>query len=123
MADYKFYTDTYHGDSIPDTDFIRLAQRATEKLTQYKRNFTVTPLTTDPNDTGEDMAVCAMADALYYYEAAANGGITKSSSVGSVSSTQQVDNVDISPAAQTKELFRCASLYLDIYRGVPSCFA
>ena len=28
------------------------------------------------------------------------------------------DAVDVSSAGQAKELYRCASLYLDIYRGV-----
>lgn len=114
MADYEFYTGTYLGGSIPQADFPRMALRASEKLTEYKRLFTVT----DIGANSENMAICAMADALYYYETAANGGIVTSSSVGSVSSSQQAGTIDTSAAAQSKELFRCASLYLDIYRGV-----
>jgi hypothetical protein len=58
-----------------------------------------------------------MADAMYYFETAANGGLVTSSSIGSVSSSRKVDTVDTSPRAQARELYRCASLYLDIYRG------
>ena len=67
------------------------------------------------------MAVCAMADALYYFETAANGGAVTSSSIGSVSSSQQAPEVDVSAKAQNRELYRCASLYLDIYRGCGQC--
>lgn len=115
MADYEFYTKTYLGGSIPETDFPRMALRASEKIAQYKRLYTVTALDTDTAGTGEAMAICAMADALYYYETAVNE--PQSASVGSVSSSRGT-SVDISPAAQAKELLRCASLYLDIERGV-----
>lgn len=113
MVTYDFYTDSYLGDSIPEADFPRLSKRAGEQLARYNRLYTVTAPETD----SENMAVCAMADALYYFESAQNGGIVTSSSIGSVSSSQKADTVDISPKAQEKELYRCASLYLDIYRG------
>lgn len=111
MADYTFYTSTFMGGSIPESDFPRLAARATEQLNRYKRIYTVTA----PDENSEDMAICAMADALYYFEIAANE--PQSASVGSVSSSRGTA-VDISPKAQSKELYRCATLYLDIYRGV-----
>lgn len=111
MADYAFYTGTYMGGSIPPGDFTRIAARANDQLSRYKRIYTVTA----PDADSEDMAVCAMADALYYFETAANA--PQSSSIGSVSSSQG-SAVDISPKAQSKELYRCASLYLEIYRGI-----
>lgn len=114
MADYTFYTGTYLGGSIPESEFPRIALRASEKLAEYKRLFTVELFETDTEGTGENMAICAMADALYYYETAQN--TPQSSSIGSVSSSSKT--VDITPAAQEKELLRCAYLYLSIYRGV-----
>lgn len=114
MADYAFYTETYLGGSIPEADFPRLAMRAGEQLDRYKRIYAVTV----PETHSEDMAICAMADALYYFETAQNGGLVTSSAIGSVSSSQQIQGVDISQKAQSKELYRCACLYLDIYRGV-----
>ena len=110
MADYVFYTDTYLGASIPQADFPRLAKRAGEQLARYKRMYTVTAIEL----SSEDMAICAMADALYYFETMAN--TPQSSSIGSVSSS--IGAVDISPRAQAAELYRCARQYLDIYRGV-----
>lgn len=108
-ADYNFYTSTYLGGSIPQVDFPRLAKRAGEQLARYKRLYTIAG---DAN--AEDMAVCAMADAMYYFETVQN--TPQSASIGSVSSSTG-SRVDISPKAQAAELYRCAALYLDIYRG------
>lgn len=113
MADYSFYSVTYLGNSIPDSDFPRLALRAQAQLDRYKRQYRV-----EGDAEQQNMAVCAMADALYYYEAAASGGITSGCSVGSVSSSQAVTPPDTSPKAQSAELYRCAKQYLSIYRGV-----
>jgi hypothetical protein len=120
MADYKFYTGTYLGNSIPEADFPRLAKRAEEQLSRYKRIYTVTA----PGADSEDMALCAMADALYYFETAQNGtaGPVASASIGSVSvSYGAAGAVDLSARGQVKELYRCACLYLDIYRGCGGC--
>lgn len=117
MADYKFYVSVYQGGSIPSADFPRLEARAAEQLARYKRIYRVTALEED----SEDKAVCAMADALYYFETAQNGGLFTNSSIGSVSSSAQAPAVDLSPKAQARELYRCAGLYLDIYRGCRRC--
>ena len=92
MVGYDFYILAFMGGSIPPADFPRLASRAQEQLARVKR--------------------------LYYFETAAN--TPQSSSIGSVSSSQGTA-VDISPKAQAKELYRCAALYLDIYRGCGRC--
>lgn len=117
MPDYAFYRGTYMGDSIPENDFSRLIKRAGEQLARYKRIYTVTA----PEENSEDMAVCAMADALAYYEAALNGsgGAVSSASIGSVSVSYAGSSIasDMSQKAQEQELYRCARLYLEIYRG------
>lgn len=74
-----------------------------------------------PQTVCEAMAVCAMADALAYFTAVQNGmGAVASASIGSVSVSYGVtaNAVDLSPKGQAKELYRCASLYLEFYRGV-----
>ncbi|WP_050697611.1 head-tail connector protein [Anaeromassilibacillus senegalensis] len=114
MVDYPFYIDRYCGDNaIPFEEFSRLTARAQAQLDRYKRIYTVTA----PDADSENMAVCAMADALYYYETAQSGELVTSSSIGSVSSSRQAPQIDISPKAQARELYRCACLYLDISRG------
>ena len=117
MVEYDFYADTYRGSSIPEANWPLFEARASEQLARYKRIYTVTA----PDENAEAMAICAMADALAYYTAAQNGsgGAVASASVGSVSvSYAGASAVDLSPKAQARELYRCASQYLEIYRGV-----
>lgn len=114
MVDYPFYVDRYcGGGAIPFEEFARIAARAQAQLDRYKRIYTVTA----PDADSEGMAVCAMADALYYYETAQSGELVTSASIGSVSSNRQAPQIDLSPKAQSAELYRCACLYLDICRG------
>lgn len=115
MVNYVFYQEEYHGSGIPEADFPAFAARAAEKLAQYKRVWRVGGTQRD-----EAMAQCAMADALCYFDRAANGGIAQSVSVGSVS-TGFAAPQNLTPAAQEMELLRCARMYLPIYRGVGGC--
>ncbi|MBQ0165383.1 MAG: hypothetical protein KBS75_09345 [Bacteroidales bacterium] len=113
-VEYTFYTNEYHGTAIAQTDWEELEARAQDMLARYKRIYTVE----SPETNSEAMAICAMAEALDYFTNAANGLVFQSSSIGSVSSTRGGGAVDTSPAAQNRELYRSASLYLNIYRGV-----
>lgn len=117
-VDYEFYRSRYHGGPIPESEWPNYEFRSETQLNRYKRIYTVT--VPDYNPDAESMAICAMADALYSFDLIANGeGGVQSASVGSVSTSygsQQA--VDISPAGQSRELYKCASLYLNIYRGV-----
>ena len=117
MVDYTFYVDTYHGGAISAEDWPLFEARASDQLGRYKRIYTVTA----PADDAESMAVCAMAEALAYFTAAQNGGAgqVSSASIGSVSVNYGGgSSVDLSASGQARELYRCACLYLDIYRGV-----
>lgn len=117
MVTFDFYTNTYRGVSIPETEWSLFEARAREQLNRYKRIYTVTA----PSENAEEMAVCAMADVLAYYAAVQNGtgGAVASASVGSVSvSYAGASAIDISPKAQAKELYRCACRHLEIFRGV-----
>lgn len=117
VATFEFYRDTYHGSSITEKDWAVFYARAMDQLNRYKRIYTVAA----PEETSEAMAVCAMADALAYFSEAQSGaGAVSSASIGSVSVSygNTANVVDLSPKGQAKELYRSASLYLDIYRGV-----
>lgn len=116
MVEYDFYMNDYRGSSISENEWLIYEKRAAEQLARYKRIYTVKA----PGENAEAFAVCAMADALYGFTLIANGegGAVSSASIGSVSvSYGSAGSVDISPKAQAKELYRCACLYLDIYRG------
>lgn len=117
--DYEFYVSRYNGGSIPFKEWAEYATRAEAILNRYKRMYTVTVPDDEPD--AESLSVCAMAEALRSFDLIANGegGAVRSASIGSVSTSfGGADAVDITPAGQARELYRCASLYLDIYRGV-----
>lgn len=119
MVAYDFYTVRYHGGAISFEDWAAYEARAVAQLARYKRIYTVTA----PDADAESMAICAMTEALHSFDLIANGegGAVQSASIGSVSvgyGSAGAQAVDVSPAGQAKELYRCACLYLDIYRGV-----
>lgn len=119
MVDFDFYRNVYHGSSIPAEEWPAYEGRASAQLARYQRIYTVTA----PGPDSEAMAVCAMAEALYSFDLLANGegGPVQSASIGSVSVSYgggAAQAVDLTPKGQARELYRCASLYLDIYRGV-----
>ena len=109
MVSYSYYTGTYKGDSIPETEWESYEQRAQYKLARYKRIYTVTA----PDEHSEDNAVCAMADTMYFYDAAANGYTSRQ--IGSVSSSN--NQIDLSERAQNISIYRAALEHVDIYRG------
>ena len=116
---YDFYKNTYCGTAISVEDFPELMARAKDKLAHYRRTYRV-----EGDETMEKMALCAMAEAISYFDAAQNGqGGLRYASVGTVSVSGKgiYSQVDISPKAQEKELYRTASMYLTIYRGTSQC--
>ena len=64
MTDYIFYLGEYAGGSIPQDVWPDVQRDASAKVARYERIYTVTWL--EPN--GRDMAVCAIADAMYAFE-------------------------------------------------------
>ena len=122
MPDFLYYQTTYMGTIQDEVEFNRYAARARDQLARYRRIYTVTA----PDEDAEKMAICAMADAVAWYEGARDGtgGPVASVSVGSVSETDSggaAGSLDFSQAAQDREMYRRACLYLDIYRGVSGC--
>ncbi len=118
MPGYDFYRNVYHGSAVSDAEWAAYSARAVDQLARYKRVYTVTA----PGPDSEAMALCAMAEALYGFDLLANGeaGPVQSAAIGSVSVSYggaAAQAVDLSPKGQARELYRCASLYLEIYRG------
>lgn len=118
MTAYDFYVNVYHGSDIPAADWPAYERQAAAQLGRYKRIYRVD--TSRPRSA--DMAICAMAEALYSFDLLASGeaGPVQSTSIGSVSvgyGNAAAQSIDLSPRGRAKELYRCASLYLDIYRG------
>ena len=113
---YEFYRGVYHGTAIEEEEFPELMARAKDQLEAYRRCYRV-----EGDERAEKMALCAMAEAIGYFDAAQNGqGGLRYASVGTVSVSGKgiYSQMDISPKAQEQELYRAASLYLTICRGV-----
>ena len=119
MVDYEFYKNDYKGSAIAEQEWPAAERDAAATLARYKRIYTVTA----PADSvdAEKMAICEMAESIYSHamaEAGA-GGAVQSASIGTVSvSYAGAGTLDHSPAAQSKDLYRAARRWLDIYRGV-----
>lgn len=110
MLGYEFYCTEYNGCNIPSDTFSVYIHRATQELERIKKLYTVTG-----TDKAFQLAVCAVADALYYIDTVMVGQ-SKSVSIGSVSESGA--NIDTSVKAQKKEIYNAVCLYLDVYRGV-----
>lgn len=119
MVEFDFYLNEYKGGAINAEEWPAYERRAADQLARYRRIYAVTA----PEPDSEAMAVCAMAEALCGFDllASGEGGPVQSTSIGSVSVSYGIaaaQAVDLSPRGQARELYRCASLYLDIFRGV-----
>ena len=114
-VDFGFYRQVYGGTALGEDTFPEAAARAGDVLRGYARSYRVTG-----SEEDKAKAICAMAEAIAYFDAAQNGeGGLRYAKVGSVSVSGKgiYSQVDISTAAQEKELYRTASRYLTIYRG------
>ena len=110
MVTYDFYANSYMGSAIPEKAFSGVAARADGVLNRMKRIYQVE----SDGEISENLAVCAMAEALYDYQKR-QGGVL-SSHVGSVS--VRYEDGKSAARALSRELMRRASIYLEIYRGV-----
>ena len=118
QADYAFYQEVFRG-GMEEAEFAGAAARAEDVLRGYERAYRVTGSAED-----RARAVCALAECIAYFDAAQNGeGGLRYAKVGSVSVSGKgiYSQVDISPKAQEKELYRTAGRYLEIYLGTGLC--
>ena len=109
MADLAFYTGEYLGNAIPEKTFEEVMMRARAALGRLRRIYTVAECTA----VEENMALCAMAEKIYAYGKREVG--IAAASVGNVSVHYAQKDAD---RALGRELYRAASIYLDIRRGV-----
>ena len=92
-TDFEFYATTYHGNVVPEADFPRIADRASDFLDVITFDRLVDGLPSDERAaTKVQKAVCAVSDKLYELElaekqalSAAAGGTSSSGSGGATS--------------------------------------
>ena len=65
-ADYQFYTTTYYGDTVPESDFPKYAERAGDRIDSITFDRLVNGFPEEERAvTKVKKAVCAVAEALY----------------------------------------------------------
>ena len=92
-ADFEFYATTYHGNVVPEADFQRIADRASDFLDVITFDRLVDGLPSDERAAAKmQKAVCAVAEKLYELEladkqalSAAAGGTSSSGAGGATS--------------------------------------
>lgn len=85
MPDYAYYCDHYLGEDIPETEFAACMRRAEGKLAYMKEVYAVQPRKGLTAEEAENMALCAIADAVYEFKQEDEArGLTRVT-VGSVS--------------------------------------
>ena len=113
---FGFYRDRYHGTALSREEFRECAARAADVLEEFERTYRVAG-----SEDSRAMAICAMAEVIAYFSAAQDGqGGLRYAKVGSVSVSGKgiYSQVDISPVAERRELYRAAARYLTICRAV-----
>lgn len=80
-ADYEFYTTSYFGSVVPETDFPRLAERASDFVDTMTFDRLVDGLPTNERSQKRiKKAVCSLAELMYQIELAENNAINQASS-------------------------------------------
>lgn len=79
-ADYEFYTTSYFGSVVPETDFPRLAERASDFVDTMTFNRLVDGLPTNERSQKRiKKAVCSLAELMYQIELAEKNATNQAS--------------------------------------------
>ena len=126
-TDFEFYATTYHGNVVPEADFPRIADRASDFLDVITFDRLVDSLPSDDRAaTKVQKAVCAVSDKLYELEladkqalSAAAGSASSSGSGGATSgviTSKSSGSESISYASQS-EMANGAKTWSAVYQA------
>ena len=95
-ADYQFYTTTYYGDTVPESDFPKYAERASDRIDSITFDRLVNGFPEEERAvTKVKKAVCAVADVLYQIDQ------IKKASMESVGTVTREDGTVVSKAVSS----------------------
>ena len=95
-ADYQFYTEKYYGDTVPESDFPKYAERASDRIDSITFDRLVNGFPEEERAvTKVKKAVCAVADALYQIDQ------IKKASMESVGTVTREDGTVVSKAVSS----------------------
>ena len=87
MPDYTFYSVRFKGDDIPEAEFPRFLRRAEDELRHMRDTYPMAPRKNYTEEFATDMALCAVADAMYDFAQEDEARGLAKVSIGSVSET------------------------------------
>ena len=95
-ADYKFYTEKYYGDTVPESDFPKYAERASDRIDAITFDRLVNGFPEEERAvTKVKKAVCAVAESLYQIDQ------IKKASMESVGTVTREDGTVVSKAVSS----------------------
>lgn len=95
-ADYKFYIEKYYGDTVPESDFSKYAERASDRIDAITFDRLVNGFPEEERAvTKVKKAVCAVAEALYQIDQ------IKKASIESVGTVTREDGTVVSKAVSS----------------------
>lgn len=95
-TDYEFYKSKFYGDIVPESDFLKYAERASDRIDQYTFDRLVDGLPDDERvKTKVQKAVCAVADTMYQIEQ------IKKASMDTVGTIQKEDGTVVNKAVSS----------------------
>ena len=95
-ADYQFYTEKYYGDTVPESDFPKYAERASDRIDAITFDRLVNGFPEEERAVIKvKKAVCAVTEALYQIDR------IKKSSMESVGTVTREDGTVVSKAVSS----------------------
>lgn len=95
-ADYQFYTEKYYGDTVPESDFQKYAERASDRIDAITFDRLVNGFPEEERAvTKVKKAICAVAEALYQIDQ------IKKASMESVGTVTREDGTVVSKAVSS----------------------
>ena len=95
-TDYEFYKSKFYGDTVPESDFLKYAERASDRIDQYTFDRLVDGLPDDERvKTKVQKAVCAVADTMYQIDQ------IKKASMDTIGTIQKEDGTVVNKAVSS----------------------
>lgn len=95
-TDYEFYKRKFYGDTVPESDFLKYAERASDRIDQYTFDRLVDGLPDDERvKTKVQKAVCAVADTMYQIDQ------IKKASMDTIGTIQREDGTVVNKAVSS----------------------
>lgn len=95
-TDYEFYKNEFYGDTVPESNFLKYAERASDRIDQYTFDRLVDGLPENERvKTKVQKAVCAVADTMYQIDQ------IKKASMDTVGTIQKEDGTVVNKAVSS----------------------